>query len=164
MQKPITLYVPEYYDEKTITENRLILNKTKSLLAEDKNKSQFIASIEKTKDYKCTIPEISDEYRIIATKLFHKDREKNWELPTKVNDCKVYTYNWDDKDYHFRIYWIVISEDYLVQLFGLFEPIYSEFYKQHFMLKALDTEIDINFDFSSEKNIVPKSWGPLYKG
>ncbi|WP_298782122.1 hypothetical protein [uncultured Polaribacter sp.] len=152
MKKPISLYAPEYYNEKIITKNRLILKKTKALLAEDNNKSLFIASVENTKEYKCNIPEITEEYRNIATRSFHKDREKNWELQTKINGCKIYTSNWNDKDYHFRIYWIVISEDHLIQLFGLFEPKFSGFYKQHFMLKGLDTEIDTSFDFTSETN------------
>ncbi|APQ16919.1 hypothetical protein [Maribacter hydrothermalis] len=153
MDKPITLYVPEYYDKKVITENRLILIKTKALLAEDNNKSQFIASIEKTKDYNCAIPEISDEHRKRATKSFHKDRAENWELRTKISGYKVYTNNWDDKEYHYRIYWIVISEEYLVQLLGFFEPKFSDFYKQHFMINALDTKIDAKFDFTSVNNI-----------
>lgn len=152
MKKPITLYIPEYYNEKIIDNNRLIVNKTKALLAEDQNKSKFIASIQNTKEYICNIPEISNEYRERATKSFHKDREENWELQTKVSDCKVYTYNWDDKAYHFRIYWIVISEDYLVELVGIFEPKFSGFYKQHFMTYPLCSEIDTNFDFSSENN------------
>lgn len=152
MKKPITLHVPEYYDEKIIANHRLILKKTKSLLAEDSNHSFLVASIENTKEYQCSIPEISHEYREIATKSFHKDREENWELRTKLSDCKVYTHDWDGKRYAFRIYWIVISEAYLIQLFGFFEPIYSGFYKHHFMLNGLDTEIDTSFDFSSEKN------------
>ena len=152
MTKPITLFVPEYYDEKVIAENRLILKKTKALLAEDNNASQFIASIENTKNYQCNIPEIG-EYQPIASKRFSEDRKKNWELQTKVSNCKVFTYNWDDKEFHFRIYWIVISESYMLQLVGIFDPKFSAFYKQHFMLCGLDTEIDTTFNFSSENNL-----------
>jgi hypothetical protein len=152
MKKPITLYVPEYYDEKIIDENRLILRKTKALLEEDINRAQFIASIENTNDYQCKIPEIGEEYQTRATKSFYKDREENWELRSEVSGLKVYTYNWDAKEIHFRIYWIVISEQYLLQLVGVFEPKYSAFYKQHFMLRGLDAEIGATFDFSSEQS------------
>lgn len=93
----------------------------------------MIASIEKVENYQCTIPEIEEEYRAIATYIFQRDREKEWELPFKISDCKVYDYNWDDQQYHFRILWIIISEKFMLQLFGLFEPQYTTFYKKHFM-------------------------------
>ena len=151
MKKPIKLHIPEYYDEKIIDKNRLILRKTKALLAEDSNAAQYIVSIENTKDYRCNIPEIG-KYQAKATKNFHEDRENNWELPIKINDCKVYTYYWDDDKFHFRIYWIVISENYMLQIVGIFEPKFSAFYKSHFMAYFQVAEIDTDFDFSSENN------------
>ena len=152
MKKPITLYIPDYYSQKSIEGNCLKFSKIKNLLKEDNNNAMFIANIEKIENYQCNIPEISKEYQSRALKRFHEDREENWELPTKVNECKVYTYYWDDNAYHFRIYWVVISETYMLQLVGIFKPRHSAFYKKHFMLCGLDTEIDTAFDFSKEKN------------
>lgn len=151
MRKPIKLYIPDYFDSQAVDTNRLFFCKTKSLLKEDRNNAINIASIEKVKDYQCNILEIA-EYQAKATKSFHQDREENWELRTKVSNCKVYTYYWDDKEFHFRIYWIVISEEFMLQLVGIFNPEYSAFYKQHFMFKGLDSEIDTTFDFSSEND------------
>lgn len=148
MKKPITLYTPSYFNEGVVEENRLFFTKTKPLLKEDNNNAKYSASIEKIEGYKCAIPEIGEEYQTIATKCFLRDREKERELPIKVSNCKVYTYNWDDQNYHFRIYWIVISEKFMLQLLGFFEPQYSTFYKRHFMACFQRVEIDTMFDFS----------------
>ncbi len=152
MKKPITLYIPNYFDQKAIVGNRLVLTKTQSLLEEDSNRAQYIATIEKIDNYQCTIPEIEEEYRKRATKCFFEDRGRGWELPVKVSHCKVYTYNWNDQNYHFRIYWIEISDQYMLQLFGFFEPKYSAFYKRHFMTYFQSVEIDTSFDFSQTNN------------
>lgn len=40
----------------------------------------------------------------------------------------------------------------MLQLVGVFEPKYADFYKKDFLIRALDTEIDTTFDFSSENN------------
>ena len=152
MKKPIILNIFNYYDSQTIDKNRLILIKNKSLVKEDSNNAKVIASIENPTNYQCAIPEIGVKFSKIATNCFLKDRKENWELQTKVSGCKVYTYNWDDKDFYFRIYWIVISEEWMLQLVGVFEPKYAAFYKKYFLINALDTEIDTTFDFSSENN------------
>ncbi len=148
MREPIKLYIPNYYNSQVVDKNRLILTKTKSLLKEDTNNAKYIASIEKVENYQCSIPEIGEKYRKIATNCFHRDREKGWELPITVSNCKVYEYGWDDQSYHFRIYWIVISEKFMLQVFGFFEPQYSAFYKRHFMAYFQGIEIDTTFDFS----------------
>jgi hypothetical protein len=150
--KPITLHIPNYFDTQTVDKNRLILTKTKSLLKEDQNNAKFIASIENPKNYVCNIPEIGEKHIEISTNCFHRDRKENWELQTKVSGCTVYTHNWNDEAFHFRIYWIVISKDLMLQLVGVFEPNYSDFYSQHFMLNGLSTKIDTTFDFYSENN------------
>ena len=152
MKQPIKLYIPHYYDVQKTEGHRLLLSKTKPLLKEDANTARYIASIERVENYQCNITEIGEEYQKIATNCFHRDREKNWELQTKVSGCKVYTYNWDANDFHFRIYWIMISEKQMLQLVGICEPKHSGFYKKHFMLKGLDTEIYTAFDFLSENN------------
>ncbi len=152
MKKPITLYIPSYYDKQTVNGNRLVLSKTKPLLEEDNNKAQLMASIEQVENYQCTIPEIEEEYRAIATNCFHRDREKEWALSFKISNCKVYDYNWDDQHYHFKILWIVISEKFMLQLFGLFEPQYAAFYKRHFMIYSQDTAIDTTFNFSKTQD------------
>lgn len=148
MKKPIKLYIPEYYSNLIVDGNRLILAKTKSLLKEDSNKAKFIASIEKVENYQCAIPEIEEKYQKIATNCFHRDREKEWELPITVSNCKVYEYGWIDQNYHFKIYWIVITNKFMLQLFGFFEPQYSAFYKRHFMSYFQNTEIDTTFNFA----------------
>lgn len=151
MKKPITLYTPNYFDKQIFEGNRLILTKTKSLLKEDSNNAKFIASIEKVENYHCSIPEIGEDYQKIAANCFHRDREKEWELPIAVSNCKVYEYGWDDQNYHFKIYWIVIADKFMLQLFGFFEPQYSAFYKRNFMTYFQNTEIDTAFDFSQTK-------------
>lgn len=150
--KPITLHIPNYFNSQTIDKNRLILSKTKSLVRGDSNNAKFIASLESPKNYQCAIPEIGEENSKIATNRFHKDRIENWELQTKVSGCKVYTFQWNDENLHFRIYWIVLSEEWMVQLVGIFELKYAAFYMKDFLNKGLDTEIDTTFDFSSEQN------------
>lgn len=151
MLAPIKLYIPDYYNEKTINNNRLVFKKTKPLLSEDSNAAQFLISIENTKNYKCNIPEIG-EYQSRATKSFHNEREEDWDLPITVSNCKVYTYSGNDKQFYFRIYWIVISEDFMLQLVGIFEPEYLQFYKIHFIRYFQSCEIDTDFDFSAENN------------
>lgn len=151
MNKPIKLCIPNYFDEETFEGNRLVLTKTKSLLKEDTNNAKYIASIEKVENYQCSIPEIGEDYQKIATNCFHRDREKEWALPITVSNCKVYEYGWDDQNYHFKIYWIVITDKFMLQLFGFFEPQYSVFYKRHFMTYFQNTEIDTAFDFSQTK-------------
>lgn len=150
MKSPITLYVPSYYNAPKAEKNRWVFQKTEALLKEDSNHAQCIASIEIIENYQCETPEISETYRGRASQSFHSDRKENRELNTQIGNCKVYTYNWDDKNHHFRIYWIVISEEHMLQLVGIFEPKHSAYYKQHFMMNGLDTEIDTTFNFSSE--------------
>jgi len=152
MKKPITLYIPEYYKEQILDEHSLKLSKTKSLVKKEHNKAFFLASIEPLENYQCSIQEIPSTYLQIASNCLQRDMEENWALHDKINDCKVYTYNWDDKICHFRIYWIILSKKYLLQLTGIFQPQYSGFYKSHFMRYALATQIDTSFDFSKEQH------------
>lgn len=154
MKKPIKFYIPDYYNSQVVDKNRLILTKTKSLLKEDTNNAKYIASIEKVENYQCSISEIGEEYQKIATNCFHRDREREWGLPIMVSNCKVYEYGWDDQFFNFKIYWIVISEKFMLQIVGFFEPQYSVFYKRHFMTYFQNTEIDATFDFSQTN--VPK--------
>jgi len=153
MIKPIKLYIPDYYDTFSIEDDRVLMRKAKSLLNEDNNASKFIASLESPENYLCHIPEIGEKYSKIATNCFHRDRKENWELPMQVSDCKVYTYNWDDEDFHFRIYWIIISEEYMLQLVGIFEPKYSAFYKKHFTNCLHSTEINTHFNYAENFEI-----------
>lgn len=150
--KPIQLKIPNYFDHKIADDKRLKLVKAKPLLPEDDNSAQVIASIERVPDYQCDIPELSDKYNELATKFFHRDRKEGWELANEYAGCKVYTYNWDDEAYSFRIYWFVINEEVMLQLVSICEPKYANFYKQNFMLRALDTEIDKLFDYSKNTN------------
>lgn len=152
MKKVITLYLPNYFDKQTVDGSRLVCTKTKPLLKGDFNDAKFVASIEKVENFQCAIPEIGEEYQQIATKCFHRDRANKWELPQKVSNCKVYTYNWDDESYHFRIYWIVITEKFMLQVVGFFKPTYSSFYKRHFITHLQNIEIDRTFDFSKTYN------------
>lgn len=86
MKKPITLHIPDYYDQKYIDGNCLKFSKTKPILEEDNTKSIFLASIEKIDDYQCNIKEIPEEYLTRANKFFKQDRAENGELPIKVGD------------------------------------------------------------------------------
>lgn len=150
--KPIQLEIPKYYDQQITEDNRLKFVKTKALLPEDNNHAQWIASIENTQNYQCNIPEIGEKYNERATRFFHRDREKGWELSFEYAGCKVYTYNWDDEAYSFQIYWFVISEEIMLQLVGICQPKYNNFYKRNFMINALDTQIDKHFDYSRNTN------------
>lgn len=147
MSKPIILHIPDYYDSQIVEGNRLLWSKTTPLLKAESSQAQIIASIETVESYQCRVSELSEEYRAIATKCFHRDHEKGWELPSLVSDCKVFAYNWEGQDYHFSIYWIVISEECMLQIVGLFEPQFSSFYKRNFTICAQTAEIDTSFNF-----------------
>ncbi len=149
MKKPITLYIPNYYNTKTSENDRLKLEKTAALLEGDLNNAVYHACIKTLPNYQCTLPEISEDDQKRATEIFQTHREKDWELPVKVSNCNVYSTSWEKTNYHFRIYWIVISDAYLLELAGIFEPLYSAFYKRHFMTYFQATEIQIDFDFST---------------
>lgn len=153
-KKPIKLHIPDYYDEELWIQNRLQLTKTKSLLKEDVNRTKYIASIEAIEGYQCNIPEIGRDKNSITTRVFHKDREEGWTLRSRVSGCEVATHSWSSGDIHFHFCWIMISEQYMLQLVGIFEPRHSGFYRAHFITSSLDAEIDLTFNYSEEKESI----------
>lgn len=150
MQKPISLYIPEYFDKVDFGKKQMVAKKTKKIIPKDSNNSTFYASIEQIENYQCSLIEIGQRYCEIATRCFHRDREEGWEMSVKVDNCKVYHYNWDDEAFHFKIYWFVISEKYMLQLCCIFEPKNASFYKWNAIQNFQQTKIDTSFDYSQE--------------
>ena len=150
MTKPITLSIPIYYDKTVFRKNAVKFIKSTPLLKGDTNEALYIASIENLEGYTCNAKEIPEEYLAIATRCFKRDIEENWALHDKINGCKVYTYNWDAKTCHFRLYWIVISKKHVLQLVGIFQPENSQFYKHNFMYRALETTIATDHNYNSD--------------
>ncbi|UII20299.1 hypothetical protein [Fulvivirga ligni] len=150
MNKPITLHIPHYYEIDITDKNqRLALTKTEPLCPGDHVRAAYMASIENVQNYVCDISEISEAYREIATNKFHNDRAKGYDLPTAISDCKVYSYNWDDDNYHFKIFWIILSEEHMLQLVSVVDPLYSSFFNRQFMMLAYATQIDKTFSYAA---------------
>lgn len=152
MKSPIALIIPHYYDSISVEGNRMIFMKSKSLFPQDASFGKFIASIEEIANYECSILEIDKDYQGLATKIFEKERDRDWAMPQNISGCKVYSYNWADKTIEFRIFWIIISETHMLQLVGIFAPAFASFYKNNFIRFAFETQIDSNFDFSHIQN------------
>lgn len=145
MKKPITLYIPENYNQKSIVGNCIKLSKTEPQSIEDNTKAMFLASIEKNKNYQCELQCISDKDRGIITNNF-----KSAHLHLKVADCETYALNW----HHFIIRWIAISEEYVLQLLIVVtKPEYLIYHTAYFSSDFYKTVIDKNYDYSNISDI-----------
>ncbi len=149
MEPPVSLSIPDYFNVNNSTHSEVALLKTISLTAGDDNKARLYASVEARKNYQYKVQAIEEKYREIATSLLQRDIANEWELPVTISGCKLYSYHWDDAKVHFRMYWIIISEDWLLQITGVFDPAHSRYYKTHFMTFIQQVNIDTGADFTT---------------
>ena len=141
MKKPITLYIPDYYSQKSIDGNCLKLSKKEPLSREDDTKAMFLASIEKIENYQCALNCISEKDRETVTNNF-----KSANLSLKVADCETYGLDW----HHFIVRWIAISDDYVLQLLIVVtKPQYLKSHTANFWSGFYKIEVDKNYDYSN---------------
>ncbi|HIP33911.1 MAG TPA: hypothetical protein EYG89_04145 [Bacteroidia bacterium] len=145
MKKPITLYIPDYYNQKNIDGNCMIFSKTEPLSKEYNTKTMLLASIEKTENYQCKLQYISEKDREIITSNF-----KSANLSLKIADCETYALN----RHHFIIRWIAISEAYVLQLLIVVtKPQYLKYHTASFMRGFYKTMVDKKYDYSNISDI-----------
>jgi len=145
MNKPITIYIPDYYNQKNIDDNCLKLSKTKPLSKKDDANAMLIVSIEKIENYKCRLQCISEKDRETITNNF-----KSAKLSLKIADCETYALNW----HHFIVRWLDISKDYVLQLMMVVtKPQYLAYHTTHFSSVFYKTEVNKNYDYSNISDI-----------